>query len=104
MKRIITYIDWQMNYDENEDAYYVTEISEGESRCSKCELIELTDDSSHTEDELLKGSFIGGKFDYGGELDEPIVIDKGIDGETHRYEYIYQYGYWKKIVEKENEK
>lgn len=91
MKRIVTYDDWQIDYDKKNDTYYATD----EDGTYECELIHITDETKHNDYELLCGNFVGQEFDFGGEFDEPIQIDLGIVDGVHKYDYVYQYGYWK---------
>ena len=93
MVKIVSYEDWQMYFDTESGKYFATD----EYGIHECRLVALTDDSNHTDTELLNGDFVGEDFDYGGEFDEPIRIDLGIEENIHKFDYVYQYGYWKKI-------
>ena len=93
LEDLITYDDWQIGYDRENDKYYATD----ENGTYECELIKVSNDKEHTDEELLKGSFIGEPFDFGGECDGPIQIDLGVIDGVHKFDYIYQYGYFKKV-------
>ncbi len=95
MMRLVTYDDWQMNFDPQTGRYFATD----EDGVHECELVGFVKDSSkYDEHKLLNGiDIINRSFDFGGELDEPLVKDLGIIDGVHKFDYIYQYGYWKII-------
>lgn len=93
MMRIVTYNDWQMDFDPQTGKYFATD----EDGTYECKLVGISTDKEHTDEELLLGDFVGKEFDFGGEFDEPLVEDLGIIDGIHKYDYTYQYGYWKII-------
>lgn len=93
MMRIVTYDDWTMNFDPQTGKYFVCD----EYGTHECILVGISTDKEHTEKELLHGTFVKEHFDFAGEFDEPIQVDLGIIDGVHKFDYTYQYGYWKVI-------
>ena len=93
MVRLITYDDWTMDFDPKTGKYFAAD----EDGIHECELVGISNDKEHTEEELLHGTFIKEHFSFGGEFDEPQVKDLGIIDGVHKFDYIYPYGYWKII-------
>lgn len=93
MIRIVTYDDWQMNFDPQTGTYFASD----ENGTYECVLVGISNDKEHTDKELLCGDFVKEPFDFGGEFDNPTEVDLGIIDGVHKFDYIYNYGYWKKV-------
>lgn len=92
-ERVVTYLDWQMDFDPQTGKYYVF-YDDGVFECELVKLVENADD--YTEQELLDGiGLTNSDFDFSGELDKPIEVGLGIVDGVHKYDYIYQYGFWR---------